>query len=200
MGSTPRGRAARDVPYWKHHGGAPTTCPWWTGTSPGVDDVSARQFHGTQEGPLHVAAKTIVGELLGSDIHTEPGSVVVDGYLRTANGRRRPDVRAIHGGHPLAVEIQLATTQIPIIVQREDFYEAESYRMLWVTWDFHPPAPDERLPSSFEDIFHSHGKNVFSLDEETIALSRMRNEFTLRAFWRRDGGWASRPVVVSRLS
>lgn len=70
-----------------------------------------------------------------------------------------PDVRPIYDRMPLVVEVQLATTQIPIIVQREDFYESASIRLIWLTWNFEPPTSG-RLLSSFEDIFYSHDKNL----------------------------------------
>lgn len=46
-------------PYWKHHPGAPQLCPWWTGTPASVDIVSAQQFDGAQESPLHAKIKHI---------------------------------------------------------------------------------------------------------------------------------------------
>ncbi|WP_331852384.1 DUF6035 family protein [Sphingopyxis sp. EG6] len=187
-------------PYWKHHPGAPEDCQWWTGTPSGVDAVSGRQFHGAQESPLHAKIKNIVGELLTADRRTKPESVVVDAYLITEGGRRRPDVRAVYNEVSLAVEVQLATTQIPIIIQREDFYDSEAYRLLWLTWNFEPPAATGRLLSSFEDIFYSHNKNLFSIDDETIQLSRQRNEVILRAFWVREDVWHSKVVNLHELN
>lgn len=186
-------------PYWKHHPGAPQLCPWWTGTPASVDIVSAQQFDGAQESPLHAKIKHIVGELLTNDPRTTAGSVVVDEYLILENGRRRPDVRAIYDGMPLVVEVQLATTQIPIIVQREDFYENASIRLIWLTWNFEPPTSG-RLLSSFEDIFYSHDRNLFSMDDETIALSRQRREVILRAFWLDEDAWRSKLVTISDLN
>ena len=176
-------------PYWKHHPGAPEDCLWWTGIPSGVDVVSARQFDGAQESPLHAKIKNIVGELLTADRRTKPESVVVDAYLITEGGRRRPDVRAVYDEAPVVVEVQLATTQIPIVIQREDFYDSEAYRLLWLTWNFEPPPTNGRLLSSFEDIFYSHNKNLFSMDNETVQLSRQRNEVILRAFWLRECGF-----------
>ncbi|WP_245270046.1 DUF6035 family protein [Nitrobacter hamburgensis] len=186
-------------PYWKHHPGASQNCPWWTGAPSGVDAVSARQFEGAQESPLHARIKQTVGELLTVDPRTAAGSVVVDEYLIQENGRRRPDVRAIYDGMPLVVEVQLATTQIPIIVQREDFYENASIRLLWLTWNFEPPT-NGRLLSSFEDIFYSHDKNLFSMDEETITFSKERYDVILRAFWMDGEAWRSKLVSISDLN
>lgn len=187
-------------PYWKHHPGAPKDCSWWTGMPSGVDAVSGRQFDGAQESPLHAKIKNIVGELLAADRRTKPESVVVDAYLITEGGRRRPDVRAVYDEAPVVVEVQLATTQIPIIIQREDFYHSEAYRLLWLTWNFEPPATNGRLLSSFEDIFYSHNKNLFSMDNETVQLSRQRNEVILRAFWVRENLWQSKLVGLHELN
>ena len=187
-------------PYWKHHLGAPEDCPWWTGTPSRIDDVSARQFEGVQESPLHAAIKNIIGELLRNDARTDPDSVVVDEYLIAEDGRRRPDVRAIYDGTPIVVEVQLATTQIPIIIQREDFYDEHAYRLLWLTWNFEPPAAGERMRSSFEDIFYSHHKNLFSMDDETIELSRLELTVVLRAFWKHSDVWQTRLVKLTELS
>lgn len=138
-------------------------------------------------------------ELLTNDPRTTAGGVVVDEYLILENGRRRPDVRAIYDRMPLVVEVQLATTQIPIIVQREDFYESASIRLIWLTWNLEPPTSG-RLLSSFEDIFYSHDKNLFSIDDETIALSRQRREVILRAFWLDVDAWRSKLVTISDLN
>jgi hypothetical protein len=187
-------------PYWKHHPGAPEDCLWWTGTPSSVDAVSGRQFHGAQESPLHAKIKNLVGVLLKADPRTAPESVVIDEYLITDQGRRRPDVRAVYDEIPVVIEVQLATTQIPIIVQREDFYDRKVYRLLWLTWNFEPPVENGRLLSSFEDIFYSHNKNLFSMDEETIQLSRQRNAIVLRAFWVDKNLWKSKLMCLHELN
>lgn len=191
------GRTGR--PYWKHHFGAPEDCLWWTGTSSRIDEVSASQFQGFQESPLHAAIKNTIGELLRSDPLTEPDSVVIDEYLIAEDGRRRPDVRAVHSGFPIVVEVQLATTQIPIIMQREDFYDQHAHRLLWVTWNFKPPAPGERMRSSFEDIFYSHNKNLFSIDEGTLQLSQHEHTVVLRTHWTRENTWQTKLVRLAEL-
>ncbi len=186
-------------PYWKHHPGAPGDCAWWTGTPSPVDDVSARQFKGAQESPLHAAIKNTVGELLRGDQLTAPDSVVIDRYLIAEDGKRRPDVRAIYDGVATVFEVQLATTQIPIIVQREDFYDGHSHRLVWLTWNLEPPARGGRLRSAFEDIYYSHNKNLFSIDDETIRASRSERAVTVRAHWMRGEDWQSRLVRLNEL-
>lgn len=187
------------LPLWRHHAGAPVHCPWWTGDPDAIDRVSARQFDGIQESPLHAHLKTLIGNLLEADPRTLPGSIAVDRYVLSDNGRRRPDVLAVHEGVRTVFEVQLATTQIPIILGREDFYETEDIRLLWVTWNFEPPARGGRLQSSIEDIFYSHGKCLFSMDAQTIELSKSRGTLMLRAF-RNDAGWSSRVLALHELT
>lgn len=186
------------LPFWRHHKGAPRSCPWWTGEPGSTDEVSASQFQGAQESPLHLRVKHLVAELLAADSLTEPGSVVVDEYVVCGESRRRPDVRAVHDGKPIAIEIQLATTQIPIIVAREDFYQREGRHLIWLTWNF-VPVERAHLLTAFEDIFYSHNKNLFSLDDEVVSESRERGAFLVRAFWEHGDGWNSKITTLPDL-
>jgi len=129
-----------------------------------------------------------VAGILQTDPLTAVGSVNVETYVTADNGRRKPDIRAIHNGHPTAFEIQLSTTQIPIIVARETFYQNEGFRLVWITWQFEP-VPLSLMRIAFKDIFYSHNKNIFSVDPESIALSKADKQLTLRVFWNENGEW-----------
>lgn len=176
------------LPYWHHHKGAPHSCPWWSGDTATVTENSANQFSGNQESPLHHWLKHHVGEMLMSDPKTEAGSVVVDEYLITESGRRRPDVRATHDGRNLAVEIQLSSTQLPIIDAREHFYQREGRHLIWVTWNFEPVVL-RLMTTAFLDIFYSHNKNLLSLDADLLERSKQERRFLVRAHWERDDNW-----------
>ena len=186
------------LPFWRHHKGAPRNCPWWTGEPGSTDMVSASQFQGAQESALHQRVKNLVAELLNADLLTTPGSVVVDEYVVCGDSRRRPDVRATYDGKPIAIEIQLATTQIPIIIAREDFYRREGRHLIWLTWNF-MPVERAQLLTAFEDIFYSHNKNLFSLDEGVVADCREKGRFLVRAFWEHGSGWNSRISSLDEL-
>lgn len=189
----------RRLPYWRHFRGAPVSCEWWTGDPESVDRVSAAQFEGAQESPLHVTIKNTVADLLNADPLMEPGSVRVDEYVAGGSGRRRPDVRATYADKKIAFEVQLATTQIPIIMARERFYEAEGYRLVWLTWQF-SPGPRARMLTAFEDIYYSHNHNIFSLDPETVRESRKQDRVLLRVYWERDAAWQSKLVPLANLN
>jgi hypothetical protein len=186
------------LPYWRHNKGAPQTCPWWTGDPSSIDEVSASQFQGAQESPLHLRIKNLVAELLSADPATEDGSVIVDKYIQSEHGRRRPDVRAIYNGRPVAFEIQLATTQLPIIVARESFYEREGRHLIWLTWNFEP-VPRAQLRASIDDILYSHNNNLFSLDATVVAESIANGIFLVRAYWEHGSGWNSKILALPDL-
>lgn len=184
--------------FWKHHKGAPQNCPWWTGNPNSIDEISGAQFQGAQESPLHSRLKNLVADILRDDPHTEPDSVVVDEYVFCGENRRKPDVRAVYDGKPIAIEIQLSTTQIPIIVAREDFYRQEGRHLIWVTWNFEPVERTQML-TAFEDIFYSHSKNLFSLDDKVIVDSQSKGVFQLRVFWEGEIGWNSKVISLKDL-
>lgn len=171
------------LPYWKHHKNAPKNCPWWTGNPSKIDEVNARQFQGAQESILHLTLKSVIKEILLLDPNTEKDSVKIEEYLIDDEGRRRPDIQATYAGRPIAIEIQLATTQIPIIVGREDFYARNNRSLLWITWQFDDQVERSKMRTAFEDIFYSHNQNLFSLDTEVIKEAKNRKSFLVRAFW-----------------
>lgn len=182
--------------YWKHFSGAPQDCPWWTGDPSSTDEVSERQFHGQQESPLHHKLKYLVAELLERD--GKYSNVVVDEHLIGVNGRRKPDVRADYADRPLAFELQLSTTQLPIILERELFYERERRYLIWLTWDF-APCSLPAVRQAFLDIRTAHNDNLFTLDAETVAESRRRSAFVFRVLWWREGQCLSKLVTLDDL-
>lgn len=187
------------LPFWKHRKGSPQTCPWWTGDPGTVEQHSANQFQGAQESPLHHWLKYQVGEILEADPRTVVGTVLIDEYLRTEAGRRRPDVRAEHGGRKFAFEIQLSSTQLPIIDSREHFYHQEGFNLIWLTWKFEP-TPRRLMLQAFVDIFYSHNKNLFSMDDEVLECARAERRFLLRAWWEANNVWESKIVSLDELS
>ncbi|NJM35024.1 MAG: hypothetical protein HC850_10310 [Rhodomicrobium sp.] len=106
---------------------------------------------------------------------------------------------ATYKSRKIAFEIQLATTQLPVIDAREYFYEGRNYGLLWLTWNLNPNE-DRPLLTSFEDIFYSHNKNIFSLDDEVISRSLKENNFCLRVYWQAEDQWQSKVVYLDALT
>jgi Family of unknown function (DUF6035) len=184
------------APQWAHYKNAPATCPWWTSSPSSIDEVSRRQFQGRQESPLHYRLKYLVAELLAQDGRVS--DIVVDERLVGVDGYRNPDVRADFAGRPLAFELQLATTQLPIILSRELFYDREGRHLIWLTWNFEP-CHLINVRQAFLDIRTAHNDNLFSMDEETVRESRRRGTFVFRVLWWSAEGCRSKLVTLDEL-
>jgi hypothetical protein len=186
------------LPFWQHYRGAPHSCEWWSGESGTVDNASGSQFHGQQESPLHFKLKEIIAELLRTDAGVRPETTIVDKYLEGVECKRKPDVRCEFGERPLAFELQLSSTQLPIIVGRENFYKENSRFLLWITWQFET-VPFQRVRTAFQDIFFSHNQNIFSIDDETIQQSRVQLKFLFRSYWLEKDCWQQKIVALEEL-
>ena len=188
----------RTQEYFFRHFGRDVDCPWTsTETSTSVDEASARIFGGQQEGPLHRRIKEELGALIGS--FPSVSDCVVDQTYRNAHGdRRKPDVRFKFLGKTFVLEVQLATTQRPIITDRNEFYRAEGFWIIWIAW-----RPDRiALPAhkaSIIDIITDHNDNLFSVDEETLEMSRKEGELELRVHWWDEFGCHEKMVTLREL-
>ncbi|MCB1838731.1 MAG: hypothetical protein KDI61_00515 [Alphaproteobacteria bacterium] len=184
-------------PLWQHYKGAQQDCPWWTGDPDTVAQVSAKQFQGRQESPLHHRLKYLIEELLKLDSHTQ--SVKVEKTITNEHGARRlPDVQATYDDKDIAFEIQLATTQIPIILSREKFYRRQNRHLIWLTWQFEE-KPLGEIPQSLIDVYYRHNKNIFSLDEETIARSKKLKTLVMKVHACGYNGWEQRLASLEDL-
>lgn len=185
-------------PMWAHRPRAPKGCEWYTGDPASEDAVNANKFHGNQESKIHLMIKQEIASILESDQQTELNSVIVDQYLIGANGRRRPDVRATYGGKPIAIEVQLATTLLPTIVDRAEFYKTEERHLIWVTYSS-SATNFETLRVAFRDIYYEHSKCLFSVDNETFKQSRDELKLYFRATWFRDGKNLNKIISLDEL-
>lgn len=195
---SPRDRWTK-LPLWQHYSGAPSGCEWFSGAPASVDSISASQFNGQQESPLHENLKTRIAELLSYDTGVDPSSIVVDKYLIGHDGRRKPDIRCSYNHKPLAIELQLSSTQLPIIVGREMFYADNGHYIIWITWNFEE-VPFSQIRQAFKDIFYSHNKNLFSIDGDTIEKSRLAGKFLLRALWLHENRWQTKIISLDELT
>ena len=181
---------SKKLPYWQHFKGAPTDCIWWTGNNHTIDEVSARQFQGAQESPLHLKIKTHVAECLNLDENAS--EIKIEEYIFDENkDKRKPDVQAVWQEKRIVFEIQLATTQIPIILARESFYKEQGIPLIWFVWNFEECELID-MNQSIRDIYRRHYNNLFSIDTETMALSIENNKLMFRVFANGYDGWHNR--------
>jgi competence CoiA-like predicted nuclease len=92
---------------------------------------------------------------------------------------KRPDVSSIFcGDKKLVFEIQLSTTYLNVIVERESFYRDESIFILWVFNQFDIRRFTEK------DIYYANKCNAFVIDKKTKAKSKQQGELIFRCYYK----------------
>lgn len=172
----------RTKEYYFKHWHKNVECPWTSENGTSVDTVNSIIFGGRQEGPLHKRIVQETAQLLSASKNVT--SVWRDERYTspTVGDWKKPDLRFIYNGQMFVFEVQLATTQRPIITERNAFYLREKIPIIWATWT--PPQIGLlEHKASVIDIITDHHDNLFSFDEATIQQTKDSGVFCLRVHW-----------------
>lgn len=173
--------------HFAHRAEESQSCPWHTSRGHRPDFISAGKFEGRQESDLHKRLKEFIADQLAfdpcfKDIRVEKSAVAGDRHST------QPDVFAAFGERKIAFELQLSTTQVPIIEKREKY---NSEHEIFTIWIFHDFTKFRELATS-QDIYVTNFFNAFELDGDSIAQSKNTGKLHFRV-------WSREPnPVVSR--
>lgn len=154
-----------------HFGTDVKDCLWASANARNARSIDAEKFHGNQESERHKTLKAMICENLALDPEAVEGGVVQERYTKGIDGTGYafPDVFAVSWrGKPAAFEIQLATTQLPNIVRREDFYENNGIRLAWIIGN----AERQLERRAFKDIYLRNDGQILGLDGDVMAAAR----------------------------
>ena len=172
-------RAREGYKFFFRHQEEDGSCPAQTRGGLSQDEIDARKYNGAKESKLHRRMKAWVCQCLALDgkfesIEQEPtwkGKLIGD--------LRRPDVRAVFNGLPIAFEIQLSTTHLNVIAARRDFYQREGGLLVWLFAEF---DTDHRRMTD-DDVFYNNNLNAFVVNQKTVEASLQAGEFLLDCAW-----------------
>ena len=117
---------AKDKPkFFFRHQHEDGSCPAQTKGELSQDEINARKYNGAKESRLHRRMKDWLCQCLAVDGRFEDIAQEPTWKGPLTGSRRRPDVRAVYNGLPIAFEIQLSTTHLDVIAARRDFYMQE---------------------------------------------------------------------------
>ncbi len=171
---------AQDKPrFFFRHQHEDGSCPAHTRGALSQDEIDARKYNGAKESKLHRRMKDWVCQCLMTagrfiDIAQEP---TWKGPL--TGERRRPDVRAVYNGLPIAFEIQLSTTHLNVIAARRAFYQQEGGLLIWLFAEF----DTEHRRMTDDDVFYNNNLNAFVVTAKTVEASLGAGEFRLECVW-----------------
>ena len=154
--------------FFAHHAGTAIQCEWGT-TSQRLATIDRNRFNGATEGPQHIRLKNMLARILHEDQHFQ--DVRVESVIMRCNEWRKPDVSAVFENKRVAFELQLSTTHLPVLVDRENFYKKNNMRLMWLT-----SASKDNMDLSrqvFQDIYWNNQEQIFAVDEQALEQTKI---------------------------
>lgn len=171
---------AQERRFYFRHETEDGRCPAKTKGGLSEERILAMKYDGARESAAHIRMKEIIAESLRADPNFSDVQIEAIWKGAEANGRRKPDVRAIWKRKlPVAFEVQLSTTFLRVIAERREFYLREGGLLFWVFQKF--DMGDVRL--TMEDVFYNNNRNAFIANEETLGASKAENSLILECVW-----------------
>lgn len=152
--------------------------------------ITAIKYNAQKESQAHIRLKGIIRDSLIADESCEDPQVekVWKGQPVAERATwRKPDVQVRRGEQRIAFEVQLSTTFLTEIVGRREFYRANGGSMIWVFQSFDPSS----TKTAEEDIFFLNNLNVFIVNDQTLARSRVTGRMAFDC-------WYAVPRLVGR--
>jgi competence CoiA-like predicted nuclease len=159
-------------------------CPIKTGKKYSADEILRMKYNGAKESDLHIQLKNAIADTIRKDQRFS--SIDVDKTFRTEGllkEWKRPDVAAVFDSKRVVFEVQLSTTFLSVIVQRELFYLQNNTYIMWIFNEFETDIDAQRF--SEKDIIYSNNHNAFLVNDETLRLSQETGKFILYCYYQR---------------
>lgn len=141
--------------------------------------ICAMVYANTKESRAHKDYKALIVSSLAADpsfadTQTEATWFGLDGMRW-----RKPDVQTVRNGQRIALEVQLSTTFVEVVAQRQAFYRKNFGHLIWFFRDLVIDA----FRQAEDDIFCSNNRNAFLITEDTLALSQREGRVAMECAW-----------------
>ena len=166
-------------------------CDYKTTTGRTRREINREKFARCNEGERHKFLKAEIAKYLEksegvTDVRTENTVKGNHPILRW----RRPDVIANYRGQEVVFELQLSTTFVSVIAERDLFYRLNKKHIIWVS-NFDEQGEHVDLTSMMvKDIYYNNRMNLFIFDLDAQRKSEELGELVLKCNWLTpDGNW-----------
>lgn len=143
------------------------------------DAICAMKYGNTKEGAHHKLYKAIIASSIAADPAFTNADVECHWVDADGVHWRQPDVQAEHDGVRVALEVQLSTTFLHVIAQRQSFYRRNLGRLVWFFRDLDIAA----FRQAEDDIFYSNNRNAFHVGPATLERSQRERRFVMDCAW-----------------
>lgn len=150
------------------------------------DEVDRIKYNGAKESILHQKIKGNIAEFLNCNLETkkEISDIEVEKIVRNAVSKswKKPDINAYFLDKRMAIELQLSTTWLSVITQRQEFYKNQGIYIFWVFRDFDENDYQRKL--TINDVVYTNNQNAYVFDDEAVELSKQANDFILKCYFK----------------
>lgn len=146
------------------------------------DEVQRIKYNGAKESDLHIKLKNQIAFLLEENQKTikEVSDVKIEAVykdLAISKEWKKPDIQCQYIDKKLVFELQLSTTFLSVVVQREEFYKAHKTFILWVFRQF--DLEEDLQKFTQKDILYANNRNAFVITDPAIEKSNEMNNLIL---------------------
>ena len=166
------------------------------------DAILAHKYGGVCESNRHRNLKYLIADALSLERSQEIGvsSVEIEKRIQSQIpylNWRRPDIHAQYKDMNLIFELQLSTTFLSVVVDRDIFYRLNGYYIIWV-FNFDDNQEYVNLHNMMcKDIYYANKRNIFIFNERAQELSREKRELILCCQWLDTNGKFTKEEYVS---
>ena len=149
-------------------------CPIITNTQYTQKDIDRMRYNGAKESLLHILIKEFIYKQIKQDNRFK--NEALEKVIKSISEKklwRKPDVSSDFLDKKIAFEIQLQTTYLNTIRDREEFFKNKKIYIMW----FFNNKNMEKFRFSEKDIFYANKSNAFVITNETMTLSEKEKKF-----------------------
>lgn len=166
-------------------------CDYKTTTGRTKREIERSKYSKCNEGERHKKLKELLATFLlrtngVTNVRTENTMVGNHPILNW----RRPDVAVSYRGQEIIFELQLSSTFVSVITERDLFYRLNKKFIIWV-FNFDDQSEHVNLNNMVvKDVYYNHKLNIFIFDKAAYDESNKRGELILKCNWiKPDGSW-----------
>lgn len=185
-------------------------CPIKTSSKYSRADINRMKYRGQREGMLHIELKDklLRGLFLNEQTKGQVSAIQAEKIIRSLEESewRKPDINVHFEGKRLAIELQLSTTWLDVIVGRQHFYKESRIFILWIFNNFQ--FSDDTRKLAFSDIIYTNNSNAFVYDQEAYEKTLETKDLVLKCHYlhyyadekRLRKKWLTEMITLDQLS
>ena len=149
------------------------------------DRLNAIKYNGQKESEAHHELKNKLAYFLEQMEEVGEGNVILEKHVVSDlqnHTYRKPDINFRYKELKIAMEVQLSTTWLDVILAREQFYRDNKMFVIWVFNSFE--NDDTKRRAAWNDILFANDSHAYLFDSEAENISAETKRLHLKVYYR----------------